>query len=326
MHLSKWIRSSFNLKHIITIIAAVVCLVAAMFLFSNSISSVHEYQSFLNSRNYNYSIVVDKNIDSNCYALYNKTITFSKNESLNSTINAVTLMETGNTHDKDDFLFGYDYELLENEVLISNNLAIINGIKPGMTIYSRSKITTSVDSYIVKGVIADVYGINESDTNMEKGVIVVGESDDYLTNIQTDYIYFYNTDYSKINQQGANITGALNSVEKTKTNLIKSHIFFSSITTGLITIIIVVTAILLLSFNFNVYLKKKEYGVQTLNKSILFDLIAYFGMLIIGGSIVYAFSLLFVRFALESILIFLTILLVAFVCSYFCIKKRMKGR
>lgn len=326
MHLSKWNRSSFNLKHIITIIAAVVCLVAAMFLFSNSISSVHEYQSFLNSRNYNYSIVVDKNIDSNCYALYNKTITFSKNESLNSTINAVTLMETGNTHDKDDFLFGYDYELLENEVLISNNLAIINGIKPGMTIYSRSKITTSVDSYIVKGVIADVYGINESDTNMEKGVIVVGESDDYLTNIQTDYIYFYNTDYSKINQQGANITGALNSVEKTKTNLIKSHIFFSSITTGLITIIIVVTAILLLSFNFNVYLKKKEYGVQTLNKSILFDLIAYFGMTIIGGSIVYAFSLLFVRFALESILIFLTILLVAFVCSYFCIKKRMKGR
>jgi hypothetical protein len=326
MRLSKWIRSSLNLKHIITIIAAMACLVAAMFLFSNSIASVHKYQAFLNSRNYNYSVVVDKNLDSNCYALYNKTITFSKNESLNSTINAVTLMKTSSAYDEDDFLYGYNCELLGNEILISNNIAIINGIKPGMTVYSRSKITTSVEPYIVKGVIPDVFGINETDTNMGKGIIVVGESNEYLNNIQTDYIYFYNTDYSKINQQGANITGALNNTEKTKTNLFKSHLFFSSITAVLMALTTSITAVLLMAFNFNVYLKKKEYGIPSLGKIVLIDLLVYFGLIIMGGSVVYAISSMFIRFAFESLLSFVSILCIAFICSYFCVKKIMKGR
>jgi hypothetical protein len=326
MHLKKWIRSSFNFKHIITIIAAIVCLVAAMFLFSKSLASIHNYQAFLNSRNYNYSVVIDKSLDENCYALYNKTITFSKNESLNSTINAVTLMETGNVHNDEDFLYNYVYDLEENEVLISLNIAINNDIKVGSVIYSRSKITTSVDSYVVKAVIPDIYGINENDTNMDKGIIVVGKSEEYLSNIQTDYIYFYNTDYSKINLQGANITGALNSIEKTKAKLIKNHIFFSSLTCGLLVVISSVIVGVLMTFNFGVYLKKKEYGVQSLNKIIITDLLIYFAMITAGGCLAYGILSIITRFALESILSFVTISITVFAASYLILKKKMNRR
>jgi hypothetical protein len=300
--------------------------VAAMFLYSKSLASINNYQAFLNSRNYNYSVVIDKSLDTNCYALYNKIITFSKNESLNSTINAVTLMETGSSHNDEDFIYDYVCELKENEILISLNIAINNKIKVGSIIYSRSKITTSVDSYVVKGLIPDIYGINENDTNMDKGIIVVGKSEEYLNNIQTDYIYFYNTDFSKINQQGANITGALNSVEKTKVNLIKNHVFFSSVTCGLLVAITSVMAVVLMSFNIGVYLKKKEYGVQSLNKIIITDLLAYFIMIIVGVCFAYGILSMITRFAFESILSFLTISIIVFASSYLIVKKRMNRR
>ena len=75
--LSKWIRSNLNPKHMVTIIAVVILAAAAMFLFTNQVSSLNSYSSFLKSRNYNYSVIIDKNLEKDAYAFYDRKISFS---------------------------------------------------------------------------------------------------------------------------------------------------------------------------------------------------------------------------------------------------------
>ena len=145
MRINKWIRSSFTFKHILTIAFAIVSIVLAMFLFSDAIESTRCYQSFLDSRQYNYSVVIDKNLSKDCYAYYDKTILFSKSKNLDQMINATTLMLTENDHTNNDFLAGIETDLKENEVLISANIAKKSKINKGIVLYSQNIVTTKID-------------------------------------------------------------------------------------------------------------------------------------------------------------------------------------
>ena len=115
MYIKKWFRSSLNLKHIITIIAAIVFLVASIVLFSNKSYSYTKSSKFLSSRNCNYSVIVDKELEIDTYAFYDRSILFSKAEDLKNTVNATVLMEIGNTHSNDDFF--YDYDIFKSSYL-----------------------------------------------------------------------------------------------------------------------------------------------------------------------------------------------------------------
>lgn len=324
--LNKWLRAFLNIKHIMAIFIAMCFFSSSMLLYSSSIKSISNYQRFLKTRNYNYSITIDKDLGVDCYAYYNKNITFSKMSNLNTTINAIVLMETGSEHTKNDFLNGYDVALKENEVLISANLAKQNKLKIGTYIYSKSKVTTLVEKYIVKDIIDDVYGFRKNDIDKDKGIIITGKASQYLENIETNYLYFYYEDYSLINKCGANITGELNNINDLKESLVFRHLFYSIITSLLIVSIAIILVIVLRSFNHNIYKKKWEFGIDNINKQVFINQFIYYIVNLLFGYICYFLLTIFSNSSLEIVLMFFLINTIVFALSFIDIKRVIKKR
>lgn len=321
--MKKWFRAALNLKHLICIIITICCFTVMMFLTSESLVSLEKYSGFLSSRNYNYSIIIDKDIEQDAYAYYDKTITFSNNDKL---INSIVLMDTKKQHSKNDFLDGYDLSLEEYEVAISANLAAINNLKVGSIIQSKSKITNNFNDYKVVKILPDIYGFDEKDDDESKGIIVTGRSDEYLNNIDVNYIYFYKDDYSLINSKGANIVGELNNIETIKSNIFKKFILELSIILIVSILIGVLFFIVILSFNKAIYLKKKEFGVSNLYKQIKIDILVYSSSTTLITLLIFLISSIIIRFSITLMLIEIIPLIIISIISYFIIKNHIRRR
>ena len=321
--MKKWFRAALNIKHIICIIVTICAFTAMIFLTSESLVSLGRYNDFLSSRNYNYSVEIDKDIEQDTYAYYNKTITFTHNNKL---INSVVLMDTQGQHTKNDFLNGFDLSLEEYEVAITANIASINNLKVGSIIQSKSKITNNVNDYKVIRILPDIYGIDENDNDRSKGIIITGKSEEYLNNIDVNYIYFYNTDSSLINSKGANIVGKLNDIEVSKSKVFGMYTLELSIVLVISLVISVLLYSLILSFNKSIYLKRKEFGVSNLYNQIKIDLLVYTLSVSFITLIVFAISSIFVRYSVVLMLIEIIPFIVISVVSYFVLKNYIRRR
>jgi hypothetical protein len=294
-----------------------------IFLTSESLVSLGRYNSFLSSRNYSYSIEIDKDIEQDTYAYYNKTITFTHNNKL---INSVVLMDTQGQHTENDLLNGFDLSLEEYEVAISANIASINNLNIGSIIQSKSKITNKLNDYKVIRILPDIYGIDENDNDRSKGIIITGKSDEYLNNIDVNYIYFYNTDSSLINSKGANIVGKLNNIEVTKSKVFGMYALELAIVLIISLVISILYNIVILSFNKLIYLKRKEFGVSNLYNQIKIDLLVYSLSVSLITLIVFTISSIFVRFSLALMLIEIIPFIVVSFGSYFVLKNYIRRR
>lgn len=321
--MKKWFRAALNTKHLFCIIITICVFTVMIFLTSESLVSLGRYNSFLSSRNYNYSVEIDKNIEQDTYAYYNKTITFTHNNKL---INSVVLMDTQKQHTENDLLNGFDLSLEEYEVAVSANIASINNLKVGSIIQSKSKITNNVNDYKVIKILPDIYGIDENDNDRSKGIIVTGKSDEYLNSIDVNYIYFYNTDSSLINSKGANIVGKLNDIEVTKSKVFGMYALELSIVLVISLVISVLLYIVILSFNKSIYLKRKEFGVSSLYNQIKIDLLVYSLSVSLITLIIFAISSIFVRFSVALMLIEIIPFIVISVVSYFVLKNYIRRR
>jgi hypothetical protein len=321
--MKKWFRAALNIKHLICIIITICVFTVMIFLTSESLVSLERYNSFLSSRNYNYSIEIDKDIEQDTYAYYNKTITFTHNNKL---INSVVLMDTQGQHTENDLLNGFDLSLEEYEVAISANIASINNLKVGSIIQSKSKITNKLNDYKVIRILPDIYGIDENDNDRSKGIIITGKSDEYLNNIDVNYIYFYNTDSSIINSKGANIVGKLNDIEVTKSKVFGMYALELAIVLIISLVISILYNIVILSFNKLIYLKRKEFGVSNLYNQIKIDLLVYSLSVSLITLIVFTISSIFVRFSLALMLIEIIPFIVVSFGSYFVLKNYIRRR
>jgi hypothetical protein len=321
--MKKWFRAALNIKHLICIIITICVFTVMIFLTSESLVSLERYNSFLSSRNYNYSIEIDKDIEQDTYAYYNKTITFTHNNKL---INSVVLMDTQGQHTENDLLNGFDLSLEEYEVAISANIASINNLNIGSIIQSKSKITNKLNDYKVIRILPDIYGIDENDNDRSKGIIITGKSDEYLNNIDVNYIYFYNTDSSLINSKGANIVGKLNNIEVTKSKVFGMYALELAIVLIISLVISILYNIVILSFNKLIYLKRKEFGVSNLYNQIKIDLLVYSLSVSLITLIVFTISSIFVRFSLALMLIEIIPFIVVSFGSYFVLKNYIRRR
>ena len=325
MKFKKWLRSSLNLKHLITIIAAIICLMAAMFLFSDKIYSLSKYRYFLQTRNYNYSVIVDKKINEDCYAYFGKSLTFSKTEDMSDVINSLTIMDVGSEHSKHDFLYGYNLDNLgKNEVLISSNISRYYDLYEGDTIYSRNEISTGMNKYIIKDVIDEIYGINEKDTNNEKGLIILGENIDYENNLKLEFIYFYYNDYSMISNQGAHISGELYSLDATKKVILFDYVFYICIVTLIIITTVIISISLLLSFNICNYQRKKTVGYLNVYSNIRSDILVYFQLITLITTIIYGLFSIVSVFSIELYINFILFTTIIMCISYLVVKEKVK--
>ena len=319
----KWFRACLNIKHLICIIITICSFAVMIFLTSESLVSLASYKSFLTSRNYNYSIVIDKDIEQDTYAYYNKTITFTYNDKL---INSIVLMDTQKQHTKNDLLNGFNLKLEEYEVAVSANIASISNLKVGSIIQSKSKVNNKVNDYKVIKILPDIYGIDENDNERSKGIIVTGRSDDYLNSIDVNYIYFYNDDSSLINSRGANIVGKLTNIETTKSKIIGMYALELSKVIVVSMFISVLFYIVILSFNKAIYIKRKEYGVSNLYNQIKIDLLFYCLSITLINLIVFAISIIIVRFSIVLMLIEIITFIVVSFSSYFVLKSCIRRR
>ncbi len=325
MKFKKWLRSSLNLKHLITIIAAIICLMAAMFSFSDKIYSLSEYNSFLQTRNYNYSVIVDKKINEDCYAYFGKSLTFSKTEDMSDVINSLTIMDVGSEHTKHDFLYGYNLDDLgKNEVLISANISRYYDLSEGDSIYSRNEISTGMNRYIIKGIIDEIYGINEKDTNNEKGLIILGENRDYENNLKLEFIYFYYNDYSMISNQGAHIRGELYSLDDTKKVILFDYLFYICVVTLILMTIMIITISLLLNFNICNYQRKKIIGYLDVYSNMRSDIFAYFLLITFIPMIIYGLFSIVSVFSIELYINFILFSTIIMCISYLVVKDKVK--
>ena len=321
--MKKWFRAALNIKHLICIIITICVFTVMIFLTSESLVSLGRYNSFLSSRNYSYSIEIDKDIEQDTYAYYNKTITFTHNNKL---INSVVLMDTQGQHTENDLLNGFDLSLEEYEVAISANIASINNLNVGSIIQSKSKITNKLNDYKVIRILPDIYGIDENDNDRSKGIIITGKSDEYLNNIDVNYIYFYNTDSSIINSKGANIVGKLNDIEVTKSKVFGMYALELALVLIISLVISVLFNIVILSLNKLIYLKRKEFGVSNLYNQIKIDLLVYSLSVSLITLIVFTISSIFVRFSLALMLIEIIPFIVVSFGSYFVLKNYIRRR
>ena len=323
--LSKWIRSNLNPKHMVTIIAVVILAAAAMFLFTNQVSSLNSYSSFLKSRNYNYSVIIDKNLEKDAYAFYDRKISFSTYCSLSETINAVVLMESNNSHTTNDFLNGYDVSSLNStEVAISSNIAKKNNLSVGSIIYSKNKVKNTVEMYSVSLILPNIYGVYDSEFSESKGLIVMGYNEDIITNIKTNYIFYYNEDYSLINLSGANVSGQLYSIETLKTNILKIHLLYTCIIVLSISILSVAYFLIISLFNINVYKKRRQYGNLSVYRQMEVDNLIYYFIMVIVVSVVYLIGMIWFQFCSEIIIEFLLIVSISCLLVYFLTKKNIR--
>lgn len=261
MNIGKLYRSSFNLKHIISIIAAVAFYAAAMFLFNSKVDTLSKYSSFLSSRNYSHSVLVDKELEQDSYAFYGKKIMFSTDEKMGTYINCETLMETGNKHTSSDFFYPIDVSCLgSRDIALSKNLMKQYDVSVGDTIYSKHTYRNQIVGYTVKIELPEIYGIKEKDYNENLGIVLIGLDNEYLEHIFTDHIFFYNNDSSLINAEGANVSGGLVSVRAMREYISFEKAKLLTITTSIVIVVSAVSSIVLLFFNKNIYILKKRFG------------------------------------------------------------------
>lgn len=276
MNFSRIIRSSLNLKHIITIIAAAICFVAAMILYNADLYSLSKYSSFLCSREYSYSTLVDKELRQDSYAYFERKISFSTNRQLNEYVNCEVLMETDNLHTDNDFLYQFDVSSLNtNEVAISENIARSLNLSVGTRLYSKHVVENQVKEYVIKLILPEIYGTKKNDMNSSKGIVVLGTDYSYLDNIVVDHIFFYENDSSLINSSHANIVGDFVKIAEIKDLVGRKIAFYAIITTVIEIMVSSISFMILYAFNKNVYLLKKRTGNRDTSKYLLCHLIGY---------------------------------------------------
>lgn len=261
MNIGKLYRSSFNLKHIISIIAAVAFYSAATFLFNSKVDTLSRYSSFLSSRNYSHSVLVDKGLEQDSYAFYGKKIMFSTDEKMGTYINCETLMETGNKHTSSDFFYPVDVSCLgPRDLALSKNLMKQYSLSLGDVVYSKHTYLNEIVEYTIRTELPEIYGIKEKDYNENLGIVLVGFDNEYLEHILTDHIFFYDNDSSLINAEGANVSGGLVSTKATKEYIGFEKTKLLAITTSIVIVVSIVSSISLLFFNKNIYILKKRFG------------------------------------------------------------------
>ena len=123
MMFKKWVRGFANFKHIVAVAFSLMLTTASMLLYAKNLTFSSSYLKFLNDSKWNYSVVVDKCLPEDTYGLLDRTLSFSESRELNDPLNAVVLMEMGNTHTQYDFLAACDIDTIaSSEIAVSKNI------------------------------------------------------------------------------------------------------------------------------------------------------------------------------------------------------------
>lgn len=323
---NRWTRRALNLKHIVTIIAACILSAAAMFLFSSSIKSHTNAIGFLNSRNYNYSVLVDKKLNEDTYSFYDSKVTFSKDSLLNDSIPASVLMRLDCDYTKNDVLYNKVELLNFDEVIVSDNIASKYRLKVGNSIFSKNKINNNVCEFHIKDIIPDCYSIIGLSSDIEIGIIIFGYDEEYLNSVQSSFVYLYENDYSKINDHGAFIIEGSLTAKKDQVTTIGSKLGFEFVMTILLCLVSFIVALLVLLFmNIKYYRLCKEYGDKNTYRKQPTDFIFYCVAICAFSTLFYSLSLIFKTFTVFELIISFASICIAYLIIWIVSRRLLKG-
>ena len=323
MMFKKWVRGFANFKHIVAVAFSLMLTTASMLLYAKNLTFSSSYLKFLNDSKWNYSVVVDKCLPEDTYGLLDRTLSFSESRELNDPLNAVVLMEMGNTHTQYDFLAACDIDTIaSSEIAVSKNILELNNLQVGDYLYCRNKINNQIEEYRISFSLPTLYGVSKTDVSYEKGVMIIGNNQEYVNNLSFKNIYFYSEDSSMINDNGALIAGELTSKSSIKSAISKEHSIYSLVTIALMLFVGILFNVFLTLFSHPIYRYYKRIGYKNCVGEIWFNYGIYNVFVFILAA---AFAAAISAFNLEIFLMLASITIMETLIVSFTEIRRLRG-
>lgn len=156
------------------------------------ISAIHkdlfDLSSLLKSK-YEYSCILGQSIGIDDYYVFNASINYSAQRDSKKSMNVDVIMQTKDS-DYTDLVFWRADKLKENEIAISQNIAVENHISEGDQLFSKYIVTGEIVDYTVKQIVpasSDTRIINEY---LKNGIIIMGYDEEYINNLSHNVVLF----------------------------------------------------------------------------------------------------------------------------------------
>ena len=156
------------------------------------VSAIHnellDFSSLLNSK-YEYSCISVQSVGVDDYYVFNASINYSVLRDSKKSMNVDVLMQTKDS-EYTDLVFWRANKLKENEIAISDNIAVKNHISEGDKLYSKHIVTGEIVDYTVKQIVpasTDSRIVNEY---LKDGIIIMGYDAEYVNNLSHKVVLF----------------------------------------------------------------------------------------------------------------------------------------
>ncbi len=170
------------------IIVSLTVALTIIFVVSAIYKDLFDLGSLLQSK-YEYSCILGQSIGIDDYYVFNASINYSVQRDSKKSMNVDVIMQTKDSDYTDLVLWRAD-KLKENEIAISQNIAVENHISEGDKLFSKHIVTGEIVDYIVKQIVpasSDSRIINEY---LKNGIIIMGYDAEYINNLSHNVVLF----------------------------------------------------------------------------------------------------------------------------------------
>lgn len=168
-----------------------------IFVFVAMNTRIGDLYSLINSK-YVYSASSLKGIGSNEYIKFDAGITFVVSPESDRGINSEVIMQS-NESEYDGLLYWNPKLLQEDEIAISKGIAESYKLEVGSKLYSKHGVDSTYHEYTVKQIIPEISRTQVNRKNVFlKGIIIMGEDQNYLKNLSHEYVIFADAPVNEI--------------------------------------------------------------------------------------------------------------------------------
>lgn len=163
---------------------------------NKQLSNARDQYMHLKQANYNYVYKTDKKMTTNSFIDFGATQIFYTDFQFKNRINTSSIMSLDVDYNDESFvternLFqGTTVKLEANEVLITKMTSLVNKLKINDYLYTKNKVTSNVETYTIKGIINNVFNLDDYKFNDYQGILVFGYNQAIENNFSMDYINF----------------------------------------------------------------------------------------------------------------------------------------
>ena len=186
-------RIALHTEPLKNVVTSLVFSLTSLFLMLTLILSINKDSIQLNSllqSNYNYSVLMQDNVQKDNYYKFNASIEFALADDSQASLNADVIMQSQGSLYTD--LVYWNADTLDSScVAVSQNLAMLYGLHIGDRIYSKHIVNGKKCEYSIVQIVPEIVNVRTSEgVNNNDGIIIMGFDELYVENITHSNIVF----------------------------------------------------------------------------------------------------------------------------------------